>query len=435
MRTNSRQRLFEVMQKVNPDFIVKEAETPQTYSAAELEILARMAYNVQMHGYMVRSPLTYDMIYDYNQKHGNIIKFPLVEKDKSEIINTALESLYGDNATDEQRKKLESLTGDQLIEFLTKQFSEYENMLRKQIQDSLKANAIKQNKPPPDVEDNWYESIIVRGVRDKKYELENLIHQIRKAYKYTNATSSQNLNSNFYEMYPFSQVFWHDKEKYSSDQLIEITKSLVQKGAIIVIPLTEEEKVEMDKVYNGNIDYLTPTWGHGKEGYAHLIFLENLTEIINKENEQQIANFTFTKEYLNDLLSTSMEGGSNYWALFDHRFIAPELANQKIPLSEKIINSVWDYKKSIPVYDVESGEEDDTEQSVYDNPNSEYANPYEGYERLGELSLDSILQAISLVKKDPKYKHIWENIASENYDAGDADVFFQLAIMNEIVFG
>ena len=47
--------------------------------------------------------------------------------------------------------------------------------------------------------------------------------------------------------------------------------------------------------------------------------------------------------------------------------------------------------------------------------------------------MDKILDAISLIKKE--YPNIWENILLEQSDAGDADVFLQLSVMGEVVFG
>jgi hypothetical protein len=43
------------------------------------------------------------------------------------------------------------------------------------------------------------------------------------------------------------------------------------------------------------------------------------------------------------------------------------------------------------------------------------------------------LEAITIIKE--KYPRIWENILLENADAGDADVFLQLCVMGEVVYG
>ena len=52
---------------------------------------------------------------------------------------------------------------------------------------------------------------------------------------------------------------------------------------------------------------------------------------------------------------------------------------------------------------------------------------------LGYVDMDKILDSISVIKTE--YPEIWENILLEQADAGDADVFLQLCVMGEIVFG
>src|SRR5690606_18196546 len=109
------------------------------------------------------------------------------------------------------------------------------------------------------------------------------------------------------------------------------------------------------------------------------------------------------------------------------------------PLSERITTAVWDYHVSIPVYDKDSGEEepdDDIDSIIYphdddDNRVSYAPDEYSNldrlkFEKLGVLSMDSILDAISILKKNPQYEHVFSNIANESYDAADADIFLQL---------
>ena len=52
---------------------------------------------------------------------------------------------------------------------------------------------------------------------------------------------------------------------------------------------------------------------------------------------------------------------------------------------------------------------------------------------LGTVDMDSLLDAIQKLKDD--YPRVYENIIDEEYDAEDADVFFQLAVMGEVTFG
>lgn len=418
MKKYGKQRLLEMMQRVNPDFTIKEENEIPEYTGDEIFLLYVLVYNLMNAHHLYNRETTEKFIYDYNQKHGNIIEFPLVAYNKDELTKQVADFLYGENvATDTQLMDIAQMTSDQIIPMLNKKYEAMKEYLRQ---------VLMVNRPEAN-NDKTIDDILYRH----QSLVNSLSYNLKQAEKYKNFPSSKNsLNTNFYEMFPVASPTWDGS--LSGERAVNAMKSLVNKKAVVVIPFTEEEKVEMDNKLKGTRDYLTPTWGYTKEGYAHVILLEkDRNKIIQQYNDYTKNNFKFTKEYLNDLLSTSMEGGSNYWALFDHRFIAPQLANDKsLALSEKIINSVWDYHKSIPIYDVESNEGEETDKEY-----GEYDNPYENYEKLGELSMDSILQAVSLIKKDPKLQHIWENIATENYDAGDADVFFQLAIMGKVVFG
>jgi hypothetical protein len=410
MKKDTKQRLFEMMQRVNPDFTIREEEKTPEYTGDELRLLYVLVFNL-MNAHHLNNPATEKFIYDYNQKHGNVIEFPLIRLTRDEIIKEVANFVYGENkATDDQLMDLAQMKNEQLIQTLNNKYKEIETQFRTHFK-------------------NYDEKTINQVLEPWKRDHESLAHDLNRAEQYKGFPSAKNsLHSNFYEKFPVAQPTWDGS--LDGDKAINAMKSLAKKGDIQVIPFTEQEKQEMNQILKTSIDYLTPNWEYTKYGYAHVIVLnKDFAKIEKQYNDSVKANFTFTKEYLSDLLSTAMEGGSNYWALFDHRFIAPQLlSNKSLPLSEKIINSVWDYHKSIPIYDVESGENDDKEYGEYDNP-------YEKYEKLGELSMDSILQAVSLIKKDPKYQHVWENIATENYDAGDADAFFQLAIMGEVVYG
>ena len=53
--------------------------------------------------------------------------------------------------------------------------------------------------------------------------------------------------------------------------------------------------------------------------------------------------------------------------------------------------------------------------------------------KLGTVDMTSLLEAIDILKND--YTRAYENIIDEEYDADDADIFFQLAVMGEVTFG
>jgi hypothetical protein len=133
---------------------------------------------------------------------------------------------------------------------------------------------------------------------------------------------------------------------------------------------------------------------------------------------------TFNNEDIINLFVDALEGGSNYWYLIKH---LPKDVVYKINELGKSTSEVIGQHilkgGYIQFDDVEAGddEEDDYQQQHSDK------------DLLGTVDMDSILEAITLVKRD--YPEVWENILDEQYDANDADVFLQLCVMGEVVFG
>lgn len=114
----------------------------------------------------------------------------------------------------------------------------------------------------------------------------------------------------------------------------------------------------------------------------------------------------FPDQMIEDILITAFEGGSNFWYNFpDVRMAleikAPEGAHMS--LSEKIITAVLS-GVSFEVDDIETGE------------------------KLGELNQEGIQRAVQKFLDE-------ERILDPAMDAGDADVFFQFAVMGEAVYG
>lgn len=128
-----------------------------------------------------------------------------------------------------------------------------------------------------------------------------------------------------------------------------------------------------------------------------------------------------------DLFITALEGGSNYWYLLYTDEFEKELppagtydeesGNTLYSFSERLAHSVYYNNLKVNVYDIENPEE-----------------------LLGTLSQQSIIDAFSIMKD--KYPKVYKSImpyefADEepDYDAESADIFFQLAVMGDIIFG
>jgi len=122
-----------------------------------------------------------------------------------------------------------------------------------------------------------------------------------------------------------------------------------------------------------------------------------------------IATVRIPNQKIMDLITTAVEGGSHYWAGFNF----PENYKEKYKSYEQIPFRGG----KIEVYDIETNE------------------------LLGSLTEDSIKTGLQLMadRKDLKGKVVparhFKNLATDNEDAETADVFMQLSVMGEIVFG
>lgn len=117
-------------------------------------------------------------------------------------------------------------------------------------------------------------------------------------------------------------------------------------------------------------------------------------------------------ERMKDLLIGAFEGGSNYWAGCDEWQVERRRDGEDV--YDLIIR---DHTVSYPFYDVEDNEQ------------------------LGKLNFEGMKRALQFMangrdKNDKPFpmRH-WQAFIDENDDAETADVFLQLAIMGEIVYG
>lgn len=118
---------------------------------------------------------------------------------------------------------------------------------------------------------------------------------------------------------------------------------------------------------------------------------------------------TQTKLAITNTLITALEGGSNYWYMLEDEDIVVIL-DKSISYTENIINHILtDSDFSINISDCETEE------------------------HLGILNQESVLNGLKLARK--QYKEEYDMIMSEDYDAGVADIIFQLMIMGEVIYG
>lgn len=120
-------------------------------------------------------------------------------------------------------------------------------------------------------------------------------------------------------------------------------------------------------------------------------------------------------EQIEGLLTTAFEGGSNYWYLvegFNKAFRKDE--PKDMYWWDCMRNRIEDGTFELKVYDLETSHAGDLD-------------------LLGCVTNESIEKAITLMAKDyPKHFNDWMN---DNYDGDTADVFLQLCVMGDVVFG
>jgi hypothetical protein len=154
-----------------------------------------------------------------------------------------------------------------------------------------------------------------------------------------------------------------------------------------------------------------------------------------KKYEEEALNRSLTKNDLIDLFVTALEGGSNHWYYMD---LPDNIRTYGKSTSEAVGEFILQGGK-IYFYDVEEYENviRNKEDGEYDiqggiiNQKSYNEDLDETY--LGYVDMDKVLESIPIIKKD--YHEIWERILLEQGDAGDADVFLQLCVMGEVIYG
>lgn len=134
-------------------------------------------------------------------------------------------------------------------------------------------------------------------------------------------------------------------------------------------------------------------------------------EDYEREKIERRKTKKITKQDIIDLFVTALEGGSNYWYYIPT--IPAGVRQIKTETGMATSEAIGEYilrGGNIQINDAEDEEE-----------------------VLGTVDMTSLLEAIDLLKSD--YTHAYENIIDEEYDADDADIFFQLAVMGEVTFG
>jgi len=154
-----------------------------------------------------------------------------------------------------------------------------------------------------------------------------------------------------------------------------------------------------------------------------------------KRYRDEALNRKLTKDDIIDLFVTALEGGSNYWYYVDIPKNIKSFGDTKSEaIGEYILQgnkvNFYDYEERLEVMKRYNKGEYNIQGDVVNQ--KEFTEDLEET-YLGYVDMNKILETITILKKD--YPEVWENILLEQADAGDADVFLQLCVMGEVVYG
>lgn len=167
---------------------------------------------------------------------------------------------------------------------------------------------------------------------------------------------------------------------------------------------------EFRKYFNmsqeGQNDY---TIGCIKTANAIMPIVNELTNIVLKQSDL----ICLSNEVRLNLLVSALEGGSNYWYLLGARSVneVEEYLNKDdagLPFAFQMMRAI-ERGASIRVFDCETGE------------------------KLGYINLESIKNAEEIMLRD--YPEQYAIAKQDEGDADTGDIWFQLSVMGEVVYG
>jgi hypothetical protein len=200
------------------------------------------------------------------------------------------------------------------------------------------------------------------------------------------------------------------KKKEELDRILENIRQGIKNGTLD--PSVNDLMVDFIKEKERELGYYgTATVEKIMQGLIFEYKRKKAYEDYEREKIERRKTKKITKQDIIDLFVTALEGGSNYW------YYIP-----KIPAGVRQIKTETGMATSeaIGEYILRGG-------------NIQINDAEDEEEVLGTVDMTSLLEAIDLLKSD--YTHAYENIIDEEYDADDADIFFQIAVMGEVTFG
>jgi len=124
-------------------------------------------------------------------------------------------------------------------------------------------------------------------------------------------------------------------------------------------------------------------------------------------------NIELTREVLEDIFVTALEGGSNYWYLIQEEAIKKVrevVPDRSIPFSQALFSAVYDHNVDVDIHDIEEPEE-----------------------AVGTISMSTMNERIQKCATDDNSWAILNEI-NEHGDATSSDVIFQYIVLGEVVY-
>ena len=200
------------------------------------------------------------------------------------------------------------------------------------------------------------------------------------------------------------------KKKEELDRILENIRQGIKNGTLD--PSVNDLMADFIKEKERELGYYGTATVEGRmEGLVFEYKRKKAYEDYEREKIERRKTKKITKQDIIDLFVTALEGGSNYWYYIPT--IPAGVRQIKTETGMATSEAIGEYilrGGNIQINDAEDEEE-----------------------VLGTVDMTSLLEAIDLLKSD--YTHAYENIIDEEYDADDADIFFQLAVMGEVTFG
>jgi hypothetical protein len=124
-------------------------------------------------------------------------------------------------------------------------------------------------------------------------------------------------------------------------------------------------------------------------------------------------NIELTREVLEDIFVTALEGGSNYWYLIESEAIKKVrevVPDRSIPFSQALFYAVYDHNVDVDIHDIEEPEE-----------------------AVGTISMTTMSERLQKCATDDNSWAILNEI-NEHGDATSSDVIFQYIVLGEVVY-